>query len=1166
MVSDKKFKIITTALIITILLLLPLQISAEENQENKYPDLSITFDKTLSIDKIIVDRVVKYYEHIINGVEIKGDSILIHENPSDGLNIMYEKTWTDIDFEIPVFSNIEPSNYVLKKKVIFPDESDLQDVYSFNDKQEFPVACWEVIFEDGRTILYDTIGNEIGKGVTAPSPKAFLLSGPHKGEDAWGHFRSNAESWYKLWADSYTSIYNPYPSSQISPKVSDPDVELFYELAHGCSTWFVAHTSGALYRSSDVEDDMQSRPPMKFAYIGSCEAMNSVGDNTFSYEFRKGQMTDTVTVGLTHVGENPGTFTSTLNWQEIMFSFMDQGNTIYDSFTLATQLVPIVEPIVRFVGDENLKIRELVNRNPIVPYYPSPADTIDNRDIDVDLVWSGGDIDCWDVGNTEHDEVEYDIYLGTNSNPSTKIGNTGHFPADQIDISFDPGALEYDTQYYWKIVAIDSHGAETTSPVWSFRTKTQNADLDQYFTGEGYEIYSGLHTDDSNNDDGWWCGQSFTPSKNYLSSIDLFLEKKGNPDSNFDIYICDNSLGEPNTDNYLISMSVSPDYIDRSLSWIEFDFFDVYVEPGETYYILTNAKSTDDDHHFIIGSVWDNHFPDGDSWRYNSETHPWSNSESLDLCFKTYGFNDDSENGLDQQQTEVDGEIKLIEPGPTSIMGYDKIAQSFVPSLETLSRIKLMVKKEGDPNPINLAIRSSLNGNDLTTVSISAEDISDEDDQVEFDFPDIDVFPGESYFIIVTIEGGDVNNYYRMAIGYDTEYIDGIFYKHNKFGWESESNTDFWFKTYGTNNGQETYELTVNIQVHGSVTKNPDQTEYEPGTPVELTATPEEGWIFYEWSIDLTGSENPKTIIMDSDKTISAIFVEDIAELDQEQTEFDRGFAIRHESNNYWGSGQSFIPTKDTLTRVEIYLKKSGAPEFDLIIQIRKDSPTGNLLSELVYTSAQVSSSWQWFNVDFNDIAVTQGETYCIVISPPPNSVSTSDGYEWGYAEDNLYNNGCYWYTSDNGQVWTALCEMYDFCFKTYGTNNGQETYELTVNIQGQGSVTKNPDQPEYDPDTVVELTAIHDSGYAFYQWYGDKSGSTTTLDITMNSDITITAEFILIGDAGQEGSVDTGDITLVERMIMDLIPDTPEADANQDGRIDAGDITAIEIIIMNAP
>ena len=71
------------------------------------------------------------------------------------------------------------------------------------------------------------------------------------------------------------------------------------------------------------------------------------------------------------------------------------------------------------------------------------------------------------------------------------------------------------------------------------------------------------------------------------------------------------------------------------------------------------------------------------------------------------------------------------------------------------------------------------------------------------------------------------------------------------------------------------YTLTINIDSSGAVTKDPDQPTYTNGKVVQLTANHETGWTFDHWSGDLTGSENPTTITMTSNKTVTAHFTED---------------------------------------------------------------------------------------------------------------------------------------------------------------------------------------------------------------------------------------------------------------------------------------------------
>jgi hypothetical protein len=54
-----------------------------------------------------------------------------------------------------------------------------------------------------------------------------------------------------------------------------------------------------------------------------------------------------------------------------------------------------------------------------------------------------------------------------------------------------------------------------------------------------------------------------------------------------------------------------------------------------------------------------------------------------------------------------------------------------------------------------------------------------------------------------------------------------------------------------------------------------------------------------------------------------------------------------------------------------------------------------------------------------------------------------------------------------------------------------------------------------------------------------------------------------LPGDCNGDGLTNALDITCVERIILELDPETPAADANRDGRIDTLDIAQVELIIM---
>ncbi|MBT0160831.1 DUF2341 domain-containing protein, partial [Candidatus Bathyarchaeota archaeon A05DMB-2] len=70
-------------------------------------------------------------------------------------------------------------------------------------------------------------------------------------------------------------------------------------------------------------------------------------------------------------------------------------------------------------------------------------------------------------------------------------------------------------------------------------------------------------------------------------------------------------------------------------------------------------------------------------------------------------------------------------------------------------------------------------------------------------------------------------------------------------------------------------------------------------------------------------------------------------------------------------------------------------------------------------------------------------------------------------------------------------------------------THTLTINIVGDGTVTKNPDAPTYAYGTSVQLTAIPNAGYSFAGWTGDYEGSANPVTIMMDRDKEITATFV---------------------------------------------------------
>ena len=100
------------------------------------------------------------------------------------------------------------------------------------------------------------------------------------------------------------------------------------------------------------------------------------------------------------------------------------------------------------------------NNPPHMPEYIKPYNGKTNVKISSTLSWNCVDPDPGDF-------ITYDIYFGSSNPPTLTFSN-------YKNTSYNTGKLEYDTIYYWKILAFDNHGEKTIGPTYSFRTESSN--------------------------------------------------------------------------------------------------------------------------------------------------------------------------------------------------------------------------------------------------------------------------------------------------------------------------------------------------------------------------------------------------------------------------------------------------------------------------------------------------------------------------------------------------------------------------------------------------------------------------------------------------------------------------------------------------------------------
>ncbi len=103
------------------------------------------------------------------------------------------------------------------------------------------------------------------------------------------------------------------------------------------------------------------------------------------------------------------------------------------------------------------------NHAPNVPSNPNPPHNSTTAPIDINITWTGGDPDG--------DLVYYDVYFG-DQNPPLKISSNQTY-----EYYNPPGELEFDTYYFWKIVAWDRYGETSAGPDWIFKTEKNKEPL-----------------------------------------------------------------------------------------------------------------------------------------------------------------------------------------------------------------------------------------------------------------------------------------------------------------------------------------------------------------------------------------------------------------------------------------------------------------------------------------------------------------------------------------------------------------------------------------------------------------------------------------------------------------------------------------------------------------
>ncbi|EDP98059.1 choice-of-anchor J domain-containing protein [Kordia algicida OT-1] len=108
---------------------------------------------------------------------------------------------------------------------------------------------------------------------------------------------------------------------------------------------------------------------------------------------------------------------------------------------------------------------------------PTPADmatgvVIDPADDNMDGNPDNSVTFAWEAATTGDPATAYDVYLGDSPTTLALLGTLGN---TTVDIT----GMEYDTEYFWQIVAKNVGGDAMNSPIWSFTTEADPLSVEE---------------------------------------------------------------------------------------------------------------------------------------------------------------------------------------------------------------------------------------------------------------------------------------------------------------------------------------------------------------------------------------------------------------------------------------------------------------------------------------------------------------------------------------------------------------------------------------------------------------------------------------------------------------------------------------------------------------
>ncbi len=285
------------------------------------------------------------------------------------------------------------------------------------------------------------------------------------------------------------------------------------------------------------------------------------------------------------------------------------------------------------------------------------------------------------------------------------------------------------------------------------------------------------------------------------------------------------------------------------------------------------------------------------------------------------------------------------------------------------------------------------------------------------------------------------------------------------------------------------YVLTLETVGVGSVSKSPDNPTYVYGDTIIVTAEPDTGWVFDSWLGALAGGDNPDTLVMTNDTTLTATFSHEEYVLTKNTIGQGSINAFPDQATYHFGDSVIVTAVPDTGWVFDSWSDGlSGSDNPDTLV-IAGDTAVTATFTAIAYTLTLNTVGDGSVEKAPDQATYVFGDTVVVTAVPDPGWVfdSWSDGLSGSENPDTLVMG------SDTTVTATFT----------------PSEYVITINVNGNGSVVKTPDAPTYAYGDTVIVTAEPDIGWSFDSWSDGLSGSNNPDTIIVASDTTITATFL---------------------------------------------------------